>query len=92
MGVLCNPYSGFGISAGLSGQYTSMGNSLVWDMFVFMHELGHNFGTRHTHEYSPAIDTCGSGTCPIQLPQEKSTTLMSYCHVSQLYVYCLISE
>ena len=92
MGVLCNPYIGFGISSALSGQYTSMGNPLVWDMFVFMHELGHNFGTRHTHEYSPAIDTCGSGTCPIQLPQEKSTTLMSYCHVSQLYVYCLISE
>lgn len=83
MGVVCNPNVGFGLSTGLSGAYQSMGNSIVWDMFVFMHELGHNFGTYHTHNYSPTIDTCGSGTCPVQLPQAKSATLMSYCHVSR---------
>ena len=46
-----------------------------------MHELGHNFGTGHTHdgEYSPRIDTCGI-SCPPQLPLAKSATIMSYCH------------
>ncbi len=46
-----------------------------------MHELGHNFGTGHTHEgYSPVVDTCGT-SCPVELPLAKSATIMSYCHV-----------
>ena len=57
-----------------------------------MHELGHNFGSGHTHDvwsaaypwgYSPQIDTCGT-FCPSQvhpqLPLAKSATIMSYCH------------
>ena len=49
--------------------------------FQFMHELGHNFGTGHTHDsgYNPVIDTCGT-SCPAQLPLPKSSTIMSYCH------------
>jgi hypothetical protein len=50
----------------------------------FMHELGHNFGTMHTHDdpnYSPLIDTCGiPGSCPAGLPKAGSATIMSYCH------------
>jgi hypothetical protein len=46
-----------------------------------MHELGHNFGSGHTHNggYLPVIDTCGT-TCPAGLPLAKSSTIMSYCH------------
>ncbi len=60
--------------------------------FQFMHELGHNFGSGHTHDvwaedypyseiggYSPQIDSCG-WTCPSQLPLVKSSTIISYCH------------
>ncbi len=47
----------------------------------FVHEIGHNFGSGHTHDgYSPQIDTCGSGQCSSQLPLAKSATIMSYCH------------
>ena len=60
VGTICNQDYGFGLSAGLSGSYQSMGNALVWDMYVFMHEIGHNFGTGHTHDYNPVIDTCGT--------------------------------
>ena len=44
-----------------------------------MHELGHNFGSSHTHTgYTPVVDRCGS-KCPTQLPLAKSATIMSYC-------------
>jgi hypothetical protein len=50
-----------------------------------MHEIGHNFGSGHTHDgYSPVIDTCGiapdGSSCPAQFPLAKSATIMSYCH------------
>ena len=53
-----------------------------------MHELGHNFGSGHTHDgYNPVVDTCGTScaidqcgvSCPAQLPLAKSATIMSYC-------------
>ena len=59
----------------------------------FMHELGHNFGSGHTHEttsggYDPIIDTCGQrnsagviNNCPAQLPLAGSSTIMSYCNL-----------
>ena len=50
-------------------------------------ELGHNFGSAHTHNtegqyaYDPRIDTCGvSNSCPADLPQENAATIMSYCN------------
>ena len=47
-----------------------------------MHEFGHNFRTGHTHhDYSPQIDTCGSGQCSSQFPLAKSSTIMSYCYL-----------
>mmetsp|Transcript_28603 Transcript_28603/g.58577 ORF Transcript_28603/g.58577 Transcript_28603/m.58577 type:complete len:376 (-) Transcript_28603:116-1243(-) len=89
LGVLCNTAYGFGLSASLSGGYRSMDNSVVWDMMVVMHEIGHNFSSGHTHsDYSPFVDSCGctkDGTCtiacPAQLPLPESSTIMSYCHL-----------
>lgn len=42
------------------------------DIEVAAHELGHNCGTLHTHDYG--IDTCGSSITP-----PRRGTLMSYC-------------
>ncbi|MCW5775447.1 MAG: hypothetical protein KIS87_03240 [Phycisphaeraceae bacterium] len=48
-----------------------------WDLMVVAHELGHNFGTLHTHDgYNPPIDGCGLGDCS----QAWGGTIMSYCH------------
>ncbi len=69
---------GFGISAFMLGAFANpiTGPHLWnWDVVVVAHEMGHNLGTPHTHDYSPPIDQCTTG-----LPQRG--TIMSYCHTN----------
>jgi hypothetical protein len=39
IGVVCRSDWGFGLTGGLSGSFTSMGQPVVWDMKGFMHEV-----------------------------------------------------
>jgi len=74
---------GYGVSANLAGSFPyplvdHHGNN--WDVNVVAHELGHNFGTGHTHEsswYNPIIDGCGIGDCSQAFALG---SIMSYCH------------
>ena len=64
-----------------------------WTVEVVTHELGHNFGSNHTHWCGwpgGPIDGCGptanasyqEGTCAIgALPPKNGGTIMSYCHL-----------
>jgi len=81
LSVVCSQDFGVGVSANLNGffpmpvQDNSYSN---WDLMVVSHELGHNFGTGHTHDsYSPVIDGCGNGDCS----DAQDSTIMSYCHL-----------
>ncbi len=85
----------FGVSAGITGSFNPSNPSVVWDMVVIAHELGHNFDSPHTHCYNgrlgnpEPVDKCyeQGGGCyagPTELPCETSgagcATIMSYCH------------
>jgi Metallo-peptidase family M12 len=81
LATACSDFWGIGVSANLDGffpnplQDNSHNN---WDVIVAAHEMGHNFGTGHTHDdYNPVIDGCGNGDCS----QRLNATIMSYCHL-----------
>jgi hypothetical protein len=86
----CNSF-GYGYSQ-IQGTYQTY-PTYSWSVNVLAHELGHNFGSRHTHDCvwngnNTAIDGCGPAvgspttgcaTLPAPTPPYKGT-IMSYCH------------
>lgn len=63
-----------------------------WTVYVFTHEMGHLFGSRHTHACvwngnGTAIDGCSGGTeggCPLPGIPPEGGTIMSYCHLQSV--------
>ncbi len=95
--VACDDNWSFGVSGNLAGHFPfplvdNSGSN--WDVHVVTHELGHTFGSGHTHnscEYTPIIDGCGLNPAP-EAGCEQGTpdcstavagqgTIMSYCHI-----------
>ncbi len=88
LNVLCSTASGYSFSM----VFTFAANTATFDSSLVGHEIGHNFGSHHTHCYSPPIDTCFSGECyvgPTSCPAPATMsgipnvrgTVMSYCHL-----------
>jgi hypothetical protein len=89
---LCSPSVGYSFSE----VFRSPSFDASFDVKLVGHELGHNFGSDHTHCYSPPADNCyngeagrgcyaGTPSCPATTTINGVTnvqgTLMSYCHL-----------
>jgi hypothetical protein len=86
--VLCaSPTSGFGYGfSNTDGAFNQI-PTYSWDVDVVAHELGHNFGSPHTHSCSWSggpIDTCYTveGGCYNGPTHAITGTIMSYCHLT----------
>jgi hypothetical protein len=90
------PWGGdYGFTGNLYGEFSLANPVVVWDSYAFAHELGHNFGSPHSHCYNnyggtaDPIDKCygGEGGCyagatSLPGPSKQGTgTIMSYCHM-----------
>jgi hypothetical protein len=85
----------YGYTGNLFGSFDINHPSVVWDIYAFSHELGHNFGSPHTHCYAgiggnaSPIDQCygsesGCYSGATSTPGPAGTgsgTIMSYCHL-----------
>ncbi len=87
----------YGVTGSLSGGFNAGNPKIGWDLLGISHEIGHNFGSSHTHCYagiggnSNPVDKCYNGetgtgcfTGTKELPGPKgvgSGTIMSYCHL-----------
>jgi hypothetical protein len=87
--VLCmNDFYQSGHWGGAYGVTQVFGNypASVWDLLAVAHELGHNFGSPHTHCFDPPLDMCynaepGCYSGPVVNPGPGGGTIMSYCHL-----------
>jgi len=79
--VLCNGGWGFSLSCCINGgvSFPVHQGSNTWDFYVMAHELGHNFGSPHTHDFCPPLDQC-AGNCTGTTQCTSQGTNMSYCH------------
>jgi cysteine-rich repeat protein len=82
VGAICDQIYGFGVSQ-VEGAFNLADASTVWDVLVFTHEVGHNFGSPHTHCYSPPVDRCYTvePDCYNGPVVQSRGTIMSYCHL-----------
>jgi len=82
----------YGVSTVISNTVTPF-NTYSWDVFILAHELGHNFGSPHTHacKWGPngdeALDNCWftEGSCGYGPEPVNGGTIMSYCNSGYAY-------
>jgi hypothetical protein len=89
---LCNKTFNFAVVGSLKGVYGTSPGGDTWDLVAVAHELGHTFGSKHSHctrrvnEPNAYYDECynqqqwdGCYTGPVQAT---NGTIMSYCYLA----------
>lgn len=84
--VLCTKEWAFAVAGNLEPVVPELPN-YSWSVMIVAHELGHSFGSPHTHNCSwpgGAIDNCVNpeGNCPPGPAPENGGTIMSYCYLT----------
>jgi hypothetical protein len=72
----------YGYTGNLAGNFNINVPSVVWDILAVTHEIGHNFGSPHSHCYNgignaSPIDQCYSGECK---QRDQSGNCISACY------------
>lgn len=89
LSAACASSYAYSVSGNLSGWFPyplADYNGGNWDIMVTAHEMGHNVGAPHTHNYCPAPgDSCAPngyfGQCQTAQECTAQGTIMSYCHL-----------
>jgi hypothetical protein len=74
-------YGGYAVS-NVYGHARFPFDGYYWDINVVAHEIGHNFGSSHTHCYVPPIDCCSNDGCDCGPVTSQVGSIMSYCHLN----------
>ena len=85
---LCNSWTAQSLAVAMIDRIYSNVPEYSWSVMVITHELGHLFGSRHTHACvwngnNTAIDGCAGyveGDCELLGNPPEGGTIMSYCH------------
>lgn len=98
IGVLCDRNMGYS-AVGVNGSGVMPTFNYLQDLQVFVHEIGHNFSSPHTHNchFQPNLDTCVTQTTEPDLAKDACQKsgkkpkldgdIMSYCHIGGSIVY-----
>jgi len=89
--VICNTAFSYSVSGNMGTVVTPF-PTYSWEVYVLSHELGHNFGSSHTHACvwngnNTAIDGCAGsteGSCSLPGTPTGGGTVMSYCHIASV--------